>query len=308
MGSRRVSTYVDNGKEYRVLVQADLAGRNRESKLASVYVRSRTGALIPLSNLVKTRDSSTARELGRFNKIRSITFQAGLTAGYPLGRALKFLEDEAAKSPEVLAVGYRGESQSLKQTGSSIWIVFGLTIVVIYLLLAAQFESFVHPAVIITTVPLAVAGGVIGLAVTGGTLNLFSQIGIVMLVGLAAKNGILIVEFANQLRDEGRLLHEAVVFASVRRLRPILMTSVATVLGAVPLAVGTGAGAGARAAIGVVIVFGVSIATVMTLFMIPLLYSWFARRSGSPLAITRKLEAALADKPGGDGQHAAAAE
>jgi multidrug efflux pump len=308
MGSRRVSTYADNGKEYRVMVQAELVGRDNQSRLASVYVRSRSGALVPLSNLVKMRDSSTARELGRFNKIRSITFQGGLAPGYSLGKAVKFLEDEAAKSPEVLAVGYRGESQSLKQTGSSIWIVFGVTILIIYLLLAAQFESFVHPAVIISTVPLAVAGGVIGLAITHTSINLFSQIGIVMLVGLAAKNGILIVEFANQLRDEGQTLHKAVVFASVRRLRPILMTSVATVLGAVPLAASHGAGAGARGAIGVVIVFGVAIATVITLFMIPLLYGWMARRTGSPLAVTRRLEAALADKPAGPPPNPAAAE
>lgn len=294
MGSRRVSTYADNGKEYRVLVQAEANGRSNETRLASVYVRSRTGSLVPLSNLVKMRDSATARELGRFNKIRAITLQGGLAPGYTLGSALKFLEDEAAKSPEVVAVGYRGESQSLKQTGSSIWIVFGLTVVVIYLLLAAQFESFVHPAVIITTVPLAVAGGVLGLAVTGATINLFSQIGIVMLVGLAAKNGILIVEFANQLRDEGWALRDAIVHASVRRLRPILMTSIATVLGAVPLAASHGAGAGARSAIGVVIVSGVSIATLITLFMIPLLYTLLARRTGSPLEVTRRLEAALA--------------
>ncbi|MDO6414791.1 efflux RND transporter permease subunit [Sphingomonas sp. BIUV-7] len=308
MGSRRVSTYADNGKEYRVMVQAEAKGRDDQTRLAGVYVRSRAGGLIPLSNLVKMRDSSTARELGRFNKIRAITFQGGLAPGYSLGKALKFFEDEAAKSPEVLAVGYRGESQSLKQTGSSIWIVFGITIVIIYLLLAAQFESFVHPAVIITTVPLAVAGGIVGLALTHTTINLFSQIGIVMLVGLAAKNGILIVEFANQLRDEGMALHRAVVHAAVRRLRPILMTSIATVLGAVPLAMSHGAGAGARSAIGVVIVFGVSIATVITLFMIPLLYSLLARRTGSPLAVTRKLEAALADRPDHGTHHPAPAE
>ena len=293
MGSRRVSTFSDNGKEYRVLVQAEATGRDRVATLGSVYVRSRGGALVPLSNLVHLHDGSTARELGRFNKIRAITFQGGVAPGYPLGRALAFLENEAAKSPEVLAVGYRGESQSLKQTGSSIWIVFGITIVIIYLLLAAQFESFVHPAVIIVTVPLAVAGGVLGLALTGTTLNLFSQIGIVMLVGLAAKNGILIVEFANQLRDEGMPLDEAIRTAAARRLRPILMTSIATVLGAVPLAIGHGAGAGARSAIGVVIVSGVSLATLITLFVVPLLYGRLARRTNAPQTVGRRLEALL---------------
>ncbi len=293
MGSRRASTYVQDGEEYRVLVQAEAGGRDRASRLASVYVRSRTGDLVPLSNLVRTRDAASARELGRFNKMRAITFQGGLAPGYTLGRALAFMEAQARARPEVLAVGYRGESQSFKQTGGSIWLVFGLTIGIIYLLLAAQFESFVHPAVIIAAVPLAVAGGVVGLVATGMTINLFSQIGIVMLVGLAAKNGILIVEFANQLRDEGMTIPDAIAQASVRRLRPILMTSIATVMGAVPLAIGHGAGAGARSAIGIVIVFGVSIATAITMFVVPILYARLARRTRSPQAVGRELEAAL---------------
>ena len=197
----------------------------------------------------------------------------------------------------MLAVGYRGESQAFREAGGSIYFVFLLTILVVYLLLAAQFESFVHPGVIITTVPLAVAGGLIGLAVMGQTMNLFSQVGLVMLVGLAAKNGILIVEFANQLRDAGRDIDTAVREAARRRLRPILMTSIATVAGAVPLMLAGGAGAAARTAIGVVIVWGVSIATLITLFLIPLLYSRLARFTGSPLAVTRRLEGQLAGPP-----------
>ena len=296
MGSRRVSTYVQNGEEYRVLVQAAEEGRDTESRLSNVYVRSRTGELVPLSNLVRTRDTAGARELGRFNKMRAITIQAGLAPGYSLGRALVFFEEQAKLSPEILAVGYRGESQAFKQTGGSIWIVFGITILVIYLLLAAQFESFVHPGIIITAVPLAVAGGVIGLWATGTTLNLFSQIGIVMLVGLAAKNGILIVEYANQLRDEDVPFEQAIHRAAVRRLRPILMTCAATVMGAVPLAISTGAGAGARSAIGVVIVFGVAIATAATLFVVPLLYSRLARGTQSPQTVSRLLARALGER------------
>ena len=187
-----------------MIVQAEAANRSTETDLASIYVRSRSGELVPLSNLVTTRDTAGARELGRFNKLRAITLSGGLAAGYSLGNALTFLEAEAAKSPEVTAVGYSGESKAFRETGGSIIVVFVLTILVVYLLLAAQFESFVHPVVIIATVPLAVAGGMVGLAAMGQSLNLYSQIGIVMLVGLAAKNGILIVEFANQLRDEGR--------------------------------------------------------------------------------------------------------
>ncbi|HEY6917360.1 MAG TPA: efflux RND transporter permease subunit [Allosphingosinicella sp.] len=294
LGSRRVTTYVDRGEEYRVIVQAEAGARSTEARLASIYVRSRTGALIPLSNLVTTRETAGARDLGRFNKLRAITLSGGLAPGTSLGEALSFLEQQAAQSPEVAAVGYRGESQSFKEAGGSIWLVFALTILVVYLLLAAQFESFVHPGVIITTVPLAVAGGVVGLALMGQTMNLYSQVGIVMLVGLAAKNGILIVEFANQLRDAGRDVGAAIREASARRLRPILMTSIATVAGAVPLMIATGAGAGARQAIGVVVVFGVSISTVITLFLIPVLYARFARYTGSPQEVARKLEAELA--------------
>ncbi|MBX3562533.1 MAG: efflux RND transporter permease subunit [Sphingomonas sp.] len=295
LGSRRVSTYVDRGEEYRVVVQAEASARSTEANLATIYVRSRAGELVPLSNLVRVEDAAGARDLGRFNRMRAITLSGGLADGYPLGDALAFLEQQAADSPEVSAIGYRGESQSFREAGSSIWVVFGLTILIVYLLLAAQFESFVHPGVIITTVPLAVAGGVLGLAVMGQTVNLYSQVGIVMLVGLAAKNGILIVEFANQLRDQGRDIGAAIREASKRRLRPILMTSIALVAGSMPLMLSGGAGAGARSTIGVVIVFGVSISTLITLFLIPLLYSRLARFTGSPLAVTRKLERQIAD-------------
>ncbi len=307
LGSRRVSTYVDRGEEYRVVVQAEAGARATEANLASIYVRSRTGDLVALSNLVTLRETAGARDLGRYNKLRAITLSGGLAPGYSLGEALTFLEQQAAASPEVTAVGYRGESQSFKEAGGSIYIVFALTILVVYLLLGAQFESFVHPAVIITTVPLAVAGGVIGLAVMGQTLNLYSQVGIVMLVGLAAKNGILIVEFANQLRDAGRDIGTAIRDAAVRRLRPILMTSIATAAGAVPLMIASGAGAAARQAIGVVVVWGVSISTIITLFLIPLLYSRLARFTGSPEAVSRELEAQLKRPAAGHGPDLAGA-
>ncbi|HEX7781728.1 MAG TPA: efflux RND transporter permease subunit [Sphingobium sp.] len=298
LGSRRVSTYVDRGEEYRVLVQADREGRSTTADLARIQVRTRDGALVPLSSVVTIREVAGPRQLNRYNKLRAITLTAGLAPGYSLGSALQFLEAQARQSPEVAAIGYRGESQSLRETGSSIWLVFGLTILIVYLLLAAQFESFIHPGVIIATVPLAVGGGIIGLALTGGTINLYSQIGIVMLVGLAAKNGILIVEFANQLRDEGVEFGEAIQRAATRRLRPILMTSVATVMGAVPLVLAHGAGAMSRASIGIVVVFGVSFATLLTLFLIPILYSRVAGRTVSPQTVGRRLDSALGDAPG----------
>ncbi|HEX8302969.1 efflux RND transporter permease subunit [Sphingomonas sp.] len=297
LGSRRVSTYVDRGEEYRVIVQAEQGDRESLANLSTIYVRARDASLVPLSNLVTTRQVAGPRDLGRFNKLRAITFQGGVAPGYSLGEALAFMQAQAAASPEVLAIGYRGESQAFVETGGSILAVFGITILIVYLVLAAQFESFVHPAVIITTVPLAVAGGLIGLLLTGWSLNLYSQIGIVMLVGLAAKNGILIVEFANQLRDKGVEIGDAIRQAAQRRLRAILMTSIATAAGAVPLAIATGAGGAARASIGVVIVFGVSLATLITLFLIPILYSRLAKKTGSPQAVGRKLDAALGDAP-----------
>ncbi|MBL0923304.1 MAG: efflux RND transporter permease subunit [Sphingomonadaceae bacterium] len=293
LGSRRVSTYVDRGEEYRVIVQADAEARATPENLAAIQLRTRDGSLVSLANLVRFEETAGARDLGRFNKLRAITLSGGLAPGYTQGEALAFLEAQAAASPEVLAVGYRGESQAFKETGGSIVLVFVLTIILVYLVLAAQFESFVHPATIIGTVPLAVGGGVIGLALTGMTLNLYSQIGVVMLVGLAAKNGILIVEFANQLRDEGKEIIDAIQQAAARRLRPILMTSIATVFGAVPLAIQGGAGGAARSAIGVVIVFGVTLATLITLLLIPIIYSRLAKYTGSPDAVSRKLEAEI---------------
>jgi len=298
MGSRRTTTYLDRGEEYYVVLQAEAEDRISPQDLTNVFVRSgTTGQLIPLSNLVSLRSYADAGSLSRYNKLRAITISGNLAPGYTLGEALIWLEAQAAEIPEVTQVGYKGESLSFKQTGSSIVVVFLLTILIVYLVLAAQFESFVHPAVIILTVPLAVGGGVLGLWVMGGTLNIYSQIGIVMLVGLAAKNGILIVEFANQLRDAGRSIEEATIEAATRRLRPILMTSIATVAGAVPLMLASGAGAGAREAIGVVIVWGVSLATLLTLFLIPVFYNRLARRTGSPEAVARKLEAELGARP-----------
>ena len=297
LGSRRVTTYVDRGKEYRVLVQAADSERQTLADLERIQVRTRSGELVPLSAVVTIREVAGPRQLNRYNKLRAITLTAALAPGYSLGEALTYLEGLARQSPEVLAIGYRGESQSLRETGGSIWLIFGLTILLVYLLLAAQFESFIHPGIIIATVPLAVAGGVLGLAITAGTVNLYSQIGIVMLVGLAAKNGILIVEFANQLRDEGLDVAQAVRQAAQRRLRPILMTSIATVIGAVPLVVRGGAGAASRHSIGVVIVFGVSLATLITLFLIPIFYSRVAGRTVSPQTVGRRLDSALGDSP-----------
>jgi multidrug efflux pump len=297
MGSRRVTTYIDRGEEYQVIVQAEDSERASPANLSNIFVRSTvSGELVPLSNLVRMREAALAGELGRFDKMRAITLQGSLAPGTTLGEALDFLEAEALKQPEVKAVGFRGESRALQQTGGSLWAILVVTILLVYLVLAAQFESFVHPAVIILTVPLAVGGGLLGLVLTGGTLNLFSQVGVIILVGLAAKNGILIVEFINQLRDAGRAFLDAVIDGAERRLRPILMTSIATVAGAVPLMLASGAGAGSRQAIGVVVVFGVALSTMLTLFVIPTFYAAFARNTASPETTARRLEAERAER------------
>ncbi|MGB7405805.1 MAG: efflux RND transporter permease subunit, partial [Pacificimonas sp.] len=296
MGSRRVGTYIDRGEEYDVILQAEPEDRVTANDLRGVYVRARDGQVVPLSALVTTRTVAEAGELNRFNKLRAISLSGTLAPGESLGDALAFLEAEAATLPEVAAIGYEGESRALRQTGGSIWYVLGFSVLIVFLVLAAQFESFVSPLVIIFGVPLAVAGGLVGLVVMGGTLNLYSQIGLVMLVGLAAKNGILIVEFANQLRDEGHEFIDSILEAARMRLRPVLMTSIATVAGAMPLMLASGAGAGARGAIGTVIVWGVGLSTLLTLIVIPAFYTLLSRNTSSPQSVTRKLEEQLAER------------
>ena len=196
----------------------------------------------------------------------------------------------AEELPEQAQIDWKGESREYQAAGGAVLLTFALALLVVYLVLAAQFESFIHPFVIMLTVPLGVLGALLGLWVFGGTLNLFSQIGIVMLVGLAAKNGILIVEFANQLRDEGRSIHEAIVESCTVRLRPILMTSIATVVGAVPLVIAGGPGSASRATIGVVVIFGVSFSTLLSLFVVPAFYGLLAKYTRSPEAVAHELE------------------
>jgi multidrug efflux pump len=292
MGGRRVTTFTREGEEYDVIVQGRDADRRQPSDLANVYVRSqRSGELIPLSNLVTLTELAEAGSLNRFGRLRAITISAALAPGYTLGEALDWL-DTAARDvlPRAAVIDYKGDSRELRQQGAGILFVFAMALLIVYLVLAAQFESFVHPFTIMLTVPLAVLGALAGLWVFGSSLNLFSQVGIVMLVGLAAKNGILIVEFANQLRDEGMALRKAIVESASVRLRPIVMTSIATVVGALPLLLGSGAGSASRVTIGITIVFGVTLSTALSLFVVPAIYLRLARYTGSPEAVTRELE------------------
>ena len=292
MGSRQVTTFVENGEEYDVILQARGDQRVTPANLENLYVRSqRSDQLIPLSSLVTLTDLAEPGSLNRFNRLRAITLSANLAPGYTLGEALQWMQSTAAEElPEIAQIDFKGQSREYQTAGGAVMFTFAMALLIVYLALAAQFESFIHPLVIMLTVPLAVAGALIGLWVSGGTLNLFSQIGIVMLVGLAAKNGILIVEFANQLRDEGRSVHEAVVESAAVRFRPILMTSIATIMGATPLVIAGGPGSGSRSAIGVVIIFGVAFSTVLSLLVVPSFYALLAPFTRSPDALAKSLE------------------
>ena len=292
LGSRRVTTYIDDGEEYDVILEGEREQQRTPTDMQNIYVRSATSnELIPLANLVKIEEYADSGSLNRYNRVRSVTLEAGLAKGYSLGEALDYLRKLVRENlPESAAIDYKGESLDYQTSGTSLLFVFVLGFAIVFLVLAAQFESYIHPLVIILTVPLAIAGALAGLYFTGNSLNVYTQIGLIMLIGLAAKNGILIVEFVNQLRDEGMEFSAALIQASQTRLRPIVMTGITTVAGAVPLILSTGAGAETRVAIGIVIICGVSAATLFTLFIVPLAYDLLARGTGSPGDVRRKLE------------------
>ncbi|MBP6817816.1 efflux RND transporter permease subunit [Ferrovibrio sp. MS7] len=280
LGSREVTNFQRDGKQYKVLVQAPVEQRVTPNDMNNIYVRgSNTGGkLVPLASLVSLKEGANARELVRTDRLRSVMIEASMTPGYTLGQALDYLDGVAAEVlPPEVRISYAGQSREYKDSSSAIFITFALALIVVFLVLAGQFESWIHPIIIILSVPLAVTGALAALLLSGQTLNVYSQIGIIMLVGLIAKNGILIVEFANQLRDEGRNIYDAAVEASIARLRPILMTTIATIFGAVPLAYAHGAGAESRQALGWVIVGGMSFATLLSLFVVPVLYLLLAR-------------------------------
>jgi multidrug efflux pump len=295
LGGRRATTFLHQGEEYDVIMEGSYEDKRTPLDLNNLFVRSqRSKQLIPLANLVKTEEFADSGSLTRYNRMRSITFDAELAPGYSLGQAVTYMEDLIRESlPSSAVVGYKGNALKLKQNQGSIGIVFGMALLIAFLVLAAQFESFVHPFTIMLTVPMAVAGALFGLMYMGMNQSVHSQIGLIMLIGLAAKNGILIVEFINQLRDEGLAFREAILTGSEQRLRPILMTALATVMGALPLMLGSGAGFETRRVVGVVIVFGVSISTVVTLALVPLMYALLARRTGTPQDTSRRLQAAL---------------
>ncbi len=279
LGGRVVTRYKRDAEQYDVLVQTAGEGRATPEDIEKIFVRGRGDVMVPLSSLVKVREAVSPRELNHFNQRRSVTITAHLAPGYALGDALKFMDDTAGRIlPPGYATELNGVSREFRASSGALGVVFVLALVFIFLVLAAQFESFVDPFVILLSVPLSMVGALAAIHLSGSTLNVFSQIGLVTLIGLITKHGILIVEFSNQLRQQGRELMAAVVEASSLRLRPILMTTGAMVLGAVPLAISSGAGAESRQQIGWVIVGGMTVGTLLTVFVVPTIYSLFARR------------------------------
>jgi multidrug efflux pump len=279
LGGRQVTRFEIDGEQYDVWVQLNATDRASPDTLSRIFVRTPSGWMVQLSNIVSPKETVAPKELKRFNQLRSLTISANLAPGYTLGQALAAVKDTASQVlPGNVLTDLTGQSREFRDASSNVVFIFVLALAFIYLVLSAQFESFRDPLMIMLTVPLSMAGALAGLDYMGGTLNIYSQIGLVTLVGLITKHGILIVDFANRLQDEGMRRSEAVIEAASLRLRPILMTTAAMVLGAVPLALAHGAGAESRQQIGWVIVGGMIVGTLLTLFVVPAVYSLVGRR------------------------------
>jgi multidrug efflux pump len=282
LGGRQVTRFKRDGEQYDVMVQVAEGDRRTPSDISDIYVRGKNNEMIQLSNLVNVRESVAPKSLNHFNRIRAVTISATLAPGYTLGQALAFMGETARKVlPPTAQTDLAGQSREFRDSSTDIYFVFVLALAFIYLVLAAQFESFIDPFIIMLTVPLSMTGALLALKLSGGTLNVYSQIGLITLVGLITKHGILIVEFSNQMQAKGMGVLEAVEEAAVLRLRPILMTTGAMVLGAVPLALASGAGSESRQQIGWVIVGGLLLGTFLTLLVVPTAYTLLARRHKS---------------------------
>ncbi len=297
LGGRQVTRFKRDGEQYDVIVQVANIDRRNPEDLRRIYARGSGGDMIPLANLIEIKETVAPKELNHFNQLRAATITAYLAPGYTVGDGLTFLEQASKDILQGQAqIDYSGQSREFKDSSAGIYVTFILALAFIYLVLSAQFESFRDPLIIMVTVPLSMTGALAALWWSGGTLNIYSQVGLVTLIGLITKHGILIVEFSNQLRAAGRPLLDAVVESATLRLRPILMTTGAMVLGAVPLAIATGAGAESRQDIGWVIVGGLLVGTFFTLFVIPVVYSYLAGPVN--LEAHAKLGAEPASKPG----------
>jgi multidrug efflux pump len=290
-GSRRATTYIKNGQEYDVVLQTERDRRQAEADLSRLYVRAQSGETVPLSSVVTTQIRGDTPDRSRIDRLRSISLNVQLNPGYSMGEAIAFFRAEAAKQPGAVTLKWGGGARDYLEASGSVGLAFAMALLLVFLVLAAQFESWIHPAVIMLTVPVAAVGGLFGLLIADSSINTYSQIGLIILIGIAAKNGILIVEFANQLRDEGLSIREAVIESASLRLRPIIMTSISAAAGAIPLIVWGGAGGEARKTIGVTIFFGAIFATLVTLFVVPVFYNMLARFTKSPMATARRIEA-----------------
>ncbi len=281
-----------NGKQYQVIGQFEVNNRKEPLDLSSVYVRNNKNELIQLDNLVYAKEESSPPQLYRNNRFISATVSAGLAPGKSIGEGIEAMDRIADKVlDETFSTDLGGESRDFKESSSNTLFAFGLAILLVYLILSAQFESFKDPVIIILTVPMAVAGAFLSLWLFGQTWNIFSQIGTIMLIGLVTKNGILIVEFANQLKEQGKSVQEAIREASVSRLRPILMTSLAIAIGALPIAMALGAAAKSRMGMGIVIVGGTIFSLVLTLFVIPAIYSYWSKEHKENVELQESLKA-----------------
>ncbi|EED24704.1 RND transporter, HAE1/HME family, permease protein [Vibrio sp. 16] len=294
LGGKSETTFVERGEEYDVYLRGDEDSFNNAADLSQIYMRTASGELVTLDAVTKIEEVASSIRLSHYNKQKAITITANLSDGYTLGEALDFLDQQAIELlPGDISVSYSGESKDYKENQSSTLVVFALALLVAYLVLAAQFESFINPLVVMFTVPMGVFGGFLGLFLMGQGLNIYSQIGMIMLIGMVTKNGILIVEFANQLRDRGIEFEKAILDASARRLRPIMMTAFTTLAGAIPLIVSTGAGYESRVAVGTVIFFGMAFATLVTLFVIPAMYRLISAGTQAPGHVEAELNREL---------------
>ena len=279
MAGREVTRFKRQGEQYEVIVKVAKDKRRSPSDLTDLYMRNNQGEMVQLSNLVEVNETVAPRELNHFDKVKAVKFQTQLAPGYSLGEALTYLEESLEEIAPQAGMDYSGPSREFKTSSSSMQVTFALALIVVFLVLAAQFESFKNPMIIMLSVPPAIFGALFALYYSGGSISVYSQIGLITLVGLVTKHGILIVEFANQLQDKGLDLRDAVIEAASLRLRPILMTTGATVLGALPLAIAFGAGAESRQQIGWIIVGGMTFGTLLTLFVIPTVYSYLGKRT-----------------------------
>jgi len=296
LGGQRASRFTRDNKLYDVIIQLEPEARSTPEAMSAIYIRGREGVLVTLDAVARIEETVGPRQLNHFERVRSFTLSASLADGFPLGSAIDSLY---AISAEVLppgsSIALAGESREMEEGGNALYFAFALALLVVFMVLAAQFESLIHPFTVLLAVPLAVTGALATLLVAGSTLNLFSQIGMILLIGIVTKNSILLVEYANRLKDRGMSAVEAMLESGRIRLRPILMTSVATIIALTPIALGLGAGSASRRPLGYAIVGGLLFSTVLTLYLVPVVYVLLDQARGRAVRRAERLEPAEAE-------------